>query len=472
MNSLWIVPVSKNVLFCYSRLPSFTNAVRDYVQAFGDYSSHRIHYYDMDSGPLDFDLEPFDCIVFNYCFWARCLSVSPAFRERVADFSGLKIAILQDEYEYFLWHEKTLVALGINTIVTCVPEIHWRDVFRDDAFRNVTFINALTGYVPDSLLNVRALKQLADRQWTLGYRSRPVPFSYGRLTQEKLLIGQRMKQICAERNIPSNIEVTEDSRIYGAAWPEFIGNCKAVLGTESGSNVFDFNGSIKPAIENYLKEQPNADFETVHARFLQGHDEKIHMNQVSPRIFEAIAMHTGLVLFEGNYSGVVRKWEHFIPLKKDFSNVDEVFAALADLDSLKAMTQRAYDEVIGSGKYHFRTFIGNLDAHIEKAAFSGKKFEACYGLIGWRSSGNSELTPIEGQRMQIPTCQPLRHFDQISDPVITFRVNWGALHRLVMRRYKRILYSPLGTKCKALLQGNRVVYAVARKCVRLLTGRW
>lgn len=465
--------MSKNVLFCYSRLPSFTNAVRDYVQAFGSYSLHRIHYYDMDSGPLDFDLEPFDCIIFNYCYWARCLSVSPDLRERVAGFSGLKIAILQDEYDYFLWHEKTLIALGINIIVTCVPELHWRDVFRDDAFRRVTFINALTGYVPDSLLNSsNPDKPLVERDWTLGYRSRPVPYTYGRLTQEKLLIGQRMKQICAERSIPANIEVTEESRIYGTAWPEFVGNCRAVLGTESGSNVFDFDGSIKPTIEAFLKEHPDADFESVHERFLQGCDDTIHMNQVSPRIFEAIALRTGLVLFEGNYSGVVRPWEHFIPLRKDFSNVDEVFSALADLPSLEAMIQRAYDDVIVSGRYHFRKFIGMLDAHIEKSAIPGKGYEPCYGLIAWRESADAELKVIPGHRMQTPTSQPLRYFDQIPDPIVSVRINWGALHRLVMRRYESVLYSTIGRKCRAYLQGNAFVYAVARKCVRLLTGRW
>lgn len=462
----------RNVLFCYSRLPSFTNAVRDYVQAFGDYSSHRIHYYDMDSGQLDFDLEPFDCLIFNYCFWARCLSVSPDFRKRVADFPGLKIAILQDEYEYFLWHEKTLIALGIDIIVTCVPEAHWCDVFRDDAFRRVTFINALTGYVPDTLMDLPAPKPMADRDWTLGYRSRPVPFIYGRLTQEKLLIGERMKQICAERRIPANIDVTEESRIYGPAWPEFIGNCRAVLGTETGSNVFDFDGSIRPAVEAFVKEHPNADFESVHERFLQGQDDMIHMNQVSPRIFEAIAMKTGLVLFEGSYSGVVRPWDHFIPLKKDFSNVNEVFSALADLPLLAAMTQRAYDDVIVSCKYHFRTFIGALDSHISHAALSSKGYEPCYGLVAWRASVDAGLKAIPGQRMQTATSRPLRHFDQIADPVLTFRINWEALHRAVMRRYESALYSPTGRKCRAYLQGNALVYATARKCVRLLTGRW
>ena len=461
----------KNILFCYSRVPSFTNAVREYVQAFADYSRHRIHYYDMDSGPAEFDLEPFDCVIFNYCFWARCISVAPDFSQKVTGFRGTKIAILQDEYEYFLWHEKNLKVLGIDTIVTCVPEVHWRDVFRDDYFRSVTFINALTGYVSDSLQDLPRPKDLDKRKWTLGYRSRPVPYTYGRLTQEKVYIGTRMKALCNQRGVPANIEVSEESRIYGAAWPEFIGNCRAVLGTESGSNVFDFDGTIKSAIAAFLEEQPDADFETVHERFLQKHDGKILMNQVSPRIFEAIALKTGLVLFEGQYSGVVRPWDHFIPLKKDFSNADEVFSALADLPSLKAMTERAFDDVIASRKYHFRAYIGKLDLHIDEAGSSDKGIEPCYGLIGWRKSSDEPLKPVSGQRMLIPTDQPLRHFDQVADPILTFRVNSGALQRAIMKRYESVLYSQFGRKFRSILQRNALVYTAARKGIRFVTGR-
>ena len=462
----------KNVLFCYARLPSFTNAVRDYVRAFGTYSEHHIHYYDMDSGPLDLELVPFDCIVFNYCFWARCLSVAPAVRERVARFTGLKIAILQDEYDYFLWHVATVSALGIDTIVTCVPEVHWRDVYRGKAFDKVEFVNALTGYVPDNLLQLPKPKPLADRTWAVGYRSRPVPFVYGRLTQEKLLIGQRMKQICAERGVSANIEVTEESRIYGDAWPLFIGDCRTMLGTESGSNVFDFDGSLKPAVQAYLRAQPDADFETVYQRFLAGHDGKIQMNQVSPRIFETIAMQTGLVLFEGAYSGVVRPWEHFIPLKKDFSNVDQVLAAVADVDGVEAMTRRAYEAVIAPGKYHFRHFVQRLDAHISAKGPVGKGYEPYYGLVGWRTGADVPIQELAGQSLRLPTDHPLRHLDHVPDHFFWVRFDRAAFHRALMRRYEAILYSGAGRRLKAGLQKNAAVYAVLRKLVRLLTGRW
>lgn len=460
-----------NVLFCYSRFSSFTNAVRDYAHAFGDYSVHKIHYYDMDSGPFDFDLAPFDCIIFNYCFWARFLPSTVNFRSRVAGFQGLKIAIFQDEYDSFLWHENTVIALGIKTIITGVPEKHWRDVFRGEAFRKVDFINALTGYVPENLLHLPPPRPLASRQWAIGYRGRPVPFVYGRLTREKFLIGQRMKELCSERGIETNIELTDAARIYGPAWPAFIGNCRTVLGTESGSNIFDFDGTLKPGIAAYLMAHPDADFESVHDRFLKEHEGKIQMNQISPRIFEAIAMKTGLVLFEGEYSGVVRPWEHFIPLKKDFSNVNEVLAAIADLSGLEAMIDRAYADVIASGKYHFRTFIQRIDAHISTKVPEGQGYEPYYGLFAWRSSTDAALKDISGQSSRVPTDRPLYHFDRPLDPFIKFHCDPGALRRALVWRYESVLYSSTGRWLKERFQQNQFVYWFLRKCIHLLTGR-
>lgn len=460
-----------NVLFCYSRYSSFTNAVGDYARAFGEYSEHRIHYFDMDSGPFDFDLRPFDCIIFNYCFWARFLPSTPSFLQRVAGFTGLKIAIFQDEYDSFLWHEDAVIAMGIKTIITCVPEEHWRDVFRSEAFDHVEFMNALTGYVPENLLHLPQPRPLASRQWAIGYRGRPVPFFYGRLTMEKFLIGQRMKELCSERGITENIELSEASRLYGPAWPEFIGNCRTVLGTESGSNVFDFNGTLKLDIEAYLKAHPDADFESVHDRFLKEHDGKIRMNQVSPRIFEAIAMRTGLVLFEGEYSGVIRPWEHFIPLKKDFSNFNEVIAAIDDLPGLASMVERAYEEVIASGKYHFRTFIQRIDAHISARVPEGQGVEPYYGLIAWRVSSNAPLEGVSGQNSRVPTDRPLCHFDKPSDPFIKFQCDPGALRRSLVWRYELILYSSTGRWLKERFQKNQIVYSALRKFIHLLTGR-
>ena len=66
-----------NVLLFISAKPYFTNAVYDYDSAFGQYSRHAIHYFDAGQLPVDFDLTPFDAIVFSYSFFS-CAWEPPA----------------------------------------------------------------------------------------------------------------------------------------------------------------------------------------------------------------------------------------------------------------------------------------------------------------------------------------------------------------------------------------------------------
>ena len=84
----------------------------------------------------------------------------------------------------------------------------------------------------------------------------------------------------------------------------------------------------------------------------------------SPRIFEAITLKSALILFEGKYSGVIKPFIHFIPLKKDFSNIDNVFDKLKDDNYLQLMVDRAFKDVILSGLYTYSSFINNYDKQI------------------------------------------------------------------------------------------------------------
>ena len=85
----------------------------------------------------------------------------------------------------------------------------------------------------------RGYLPLAKRPIVVGYRARALPFRFGHLGQEKIKIGRQMRKLCDERGIRCDIEWTEETRIYGAAWYDFIGRCRAMLGSESGSNIFD-----------------------------------------------------------------------------------------------------------------------------------------------------------------------------------------------------------------------------------------
>ncbi len=255
--------------------------------------------------------------------------------------------------------------MGLSTIITLVPEKFWPDVFRDE-FASIPLMPALAGYIPESLLCQPPPVPFRHRRWHIGYRGRTMAYIYGLLTREKYTIGLEMQEICRRRGIPANIDVTEDGRLYGDAWIAFNRDCRVLLGTESGSNVFDFDGTISSKIQAHLAQFPNASFEEVHELFLSDVDGAIRMNQLSPKIFEAIALGTGLVLFEGEYSGVLTPWRHYIPLKKDYSNIDEVLQAVDDIPFLEQMTHQAMQDIVQTDTYSYRRFIQRIDERLDQ----------------------------------------------------------------------------------------------------------
>src|SRR5205085_9051216 len=124
---------------------------------------------------------------------------------------------------------------------------------------------------------------IRERPLLIGYRGRNNGFWYGDLYQEKVTIGRRMKEICAACGLKTDIAWCEEDRIYGDDWFRFLGSCKATLGTESGSNVFDRDGSIALAVQRELLNRPDATYEEIHAKYLKDVDGRIVMNQVSPK---------------------------------------------------------------------------------------------------------------------------------------------------------------------------------------------
>jgi hypothetical protein len=141
-----------------------------------------------------------------------------------------------------------------------------------------------------------------------------------------------------------------------------------MLGVESGASVFDFTGQIQARVEKYLAIHPDADFEEIQGRFFRAEEGKIRLNQISPRCFEAAALRTAMVLYEGEYSGILKPWRHYIPLKKDFSNFGEVLDAIRDVDRLQALASRTYDEIACNAQYSYATLAAQTDDVIERIA--------------------------------------------------------------------------------------------------------
>lgn len=315
--------------------------------------------------PFFIDLAQFDALVIHYTL-AIFLNhyLSPQARKKIRDFKGLKACFIQDEYRCVNKTIGALEDLGIDILFTSVPESEFKKVYTS-RLKKITCVNVLTGYVPEDLPFLE-VPPYAARRIDVSYRGRSLPYYLGALAQEKAIIGQKFLKDVQRYDLITDIDYTEERRLYGKKWIDFLSQSKACLGVESGASVFDFTGEIQKNVEDYLEKNPAAFFEDVQQLFFAEAEGKIKLNQISPRCFEAAALRTLMILYEGEYSGILLPWKHYVPLKKDHSNMKEVVDIVKDPGKATEIIAFAYKEIALNPLYSYQELTDIFDDTLEK----------------------------------------------------------------------------------------------------------
>ena len=364
-------------------------ALRHYLESFEKMSDHRFVFADgREEVDLDqFDLSEFDVVAVHYSIRVCFGQVAESLEEALADFSGLRVLFIQDEYQNTENARQWILKNQIHLVFTVVPEDYIETIYPPERFGSTRFVNVLTGYVSTSLASGSFRpKPHADRSLDIVYRGRPANgYWLGDLYLEKATIAQHVEHRARERGMNVDIESSDDARIYGSEWYSFLSSGRSSLATESGSNVFDEQGELKTRVQTKLAESPKASYEEVKASCGIVEHPVVRMNQVSPRIFEAIGLRTALICFEGSYSGVIEPEKHFLPLRKDFANLDDVLNQLTNRHEVEAMAERAFEDVVASGEYSFGSFVAKVDREIEDLRLTSR----CQVQVGSPESGDS-----------------------------------------------------------------------------------
>lgn len=359
------------ILFLTNRPTANTQAatVTEYLDALLNYSRHNVHEISMlHHFPSRIDLDRFDVVITHYS-----LSIGPLLQHylgpdlvgRLKKFKGLKAAFLQDEYREIQTYWKHINELGLDVLFSCVPDGEIPKVYPADKVPDLKVVNVLTGYVSEYLVH-RDVLPIKDRPIDVGYRTRKMPYWLGALAHEKWFISEEFQRRGTGTGLTLDLSNREGERLYGAAWTNFVASCRAVIGVESGASIIDFDGLLERRVDQYVSANPKATFEEVSELLLKPFEGSLRLHQISPRCFEAAALRTPMVLFEGEYSGVLQPDRHFIVLKKDFSNFEAVVEKLKDWDGLQEMADRTYREVALDKRWSYPAFIEEIDSVLEE----------------------------------------------------------------------------------------------------------
>lgn len=365
----------KSLLLCDYRSDGAAT-VREHIDALRLKSRHKVYMLSIFGElPPNIDLRRFDVLMIHYSLVAAYDAyLSPMAREVIRCFRGLKVMFIQDEYRWVNDTVSVMQYMGIDLLFSCVPEAEIEKVYSKDRLPKLKTVNVFTGYVDNKLLQIDPIPY-ALRTFDVGYRARKISAWYGDLGREKWLIAERFIEDSMQFELRCDISYFEADRLYGQAWIDFIRSCRAIIGVESGASVFDFTGEIQRKVEAHERKEPGVSFETLREMYFKGLDGKIRVNQVSPRCFEAAALKTMMILYEGEYSGCLKSWRHYVPLRKDHSNMEEVVAALKDETTWQRITSTAYEEVALNRDYSFDAFAVKVDNAVEDAFDPGMRSE-------------------------------------------------------------------------------------------------
>jgi len=355
----------------------FHNAptIMDHVMAFQRHSRFNVWSVNTELGfPEGLKGLHFEIIVLHYSLFGPSYLLNEAFLTYLEQSqSSFKIAFFQDEHRYCQKRFNFLNKSKIDCVYTLLEPPYFKEVYEKYA-QVPKIIYTLPGYVSDHLVKIAEdrTKPFHDRTIDIGYRARQLSFYMGKGSQEKHKIGVEFRKYAKGLGLKIDIETEEEKRIYGNRWYEFLSNCKTVLGVEAGVSIFDIEDKVRTECERMIEKNPRIGFEEVSEKVLQLWEGNIPYRTISPRHFEAAAFRVLQILFEGNYSGIMKPMIHYTPLKKDFSNIDDVLNMLREETSYHDIVENAYRDLIGSGKYSYRKFIEAFDQELRKDGYNNE----------------------------------------------------------------------------------------------------
>jgi hypothetical protein len=272
---------------------------------------------------------------------------------------AVKAMIPQDEFLSTDQLCQFIDRMNISYVFSNASPVDWPAIYAGLRNKGVQFSQVLTGYLDDPALERIAglAHRSPQRPVDIGYRAWDAPAWLGRHGRLKTRVAQRVAARCRDAALTVDISTRPGDVLLGDDWYRFLLRCRYTIGVEGGASLLDRDGSLRERTERYLADHPHASYEQIEAACFPGCDDGLHLSVLSPRHLEACATRTCQILVSGRYNGVLQAGRHYLELKPDFSNLDDVLAQLGDARLRQEITERAYEDIVASGRFSYRRFV-------------------------------------------------------------------------------------------------------------------
>jgi glycosyltransferase involved in cell wall biosynthesis len=360
------------VLYGQTQFPQ-RGTISDHLYSFRRYSAGRVFYLNLAARetPRWLPRVPFDLIIWHTSFlslrWAP--EMFAAARRKAQPLKAIRapsVALPQDEFIHTDTLCDFLEEFDVGTVCSVAPESEWSKIYRSLDRDRVRFLRVLTGYLDEK--TVKRIDRIVaamppDRPIDVGYRAWHNAPWLGRHGRLKTRVAEVFQDAAEEHGLRVDISTRDEDTILGDDWYRFLASCKYTVGAEGGASVLDRDGSIRERTEAYLRSHPDADFDEVSTACFAEEDGRdgFLLSSLSPRQLEACATRTCQVLVEGTYSGILEPGRHYVEVRDDFSNLDEVLGVISADERRTEIVDRAYRDVVAGGSWTYRRLVDDVE---------------------------------------------------------------------------------------------------------------
>ena len=276
-----------------------------------------------------------------------------------------KIALPQDDYTCSAKLDRWLCQWNVDLVYpVCLTD--W-DVLYPNYIKIGCLKVGYTGYISKDLINRTELcKPIEEREIDVAYRAANLSPVFGLLGKIKTEYGKNFREAASNLSLRLDISTNPKDTILGTNWYGFIENSRCMLGVNSGSSLIDPEGEIDDKVFRYLQKKPKASFAEVEAHCFPKLDGKYSFSMISPRNIECSLFGTVQILTPGPYGNFIKPGEHYISLRPDMSNFDEVSELLKDLSYLESIAGRCRESILSYPELRYTTHVADLINQIKE----------------------------------------------------------------------------------------------------------
>tara|TARA_Y100000768_G_scaffold302854_1_gene236763 strand:- start:26101 stop:27303 length:1203 start_codon:yes stop_codon:yes gene_type:complete len=295
----------------------------------------------------------------------------------LTDTKALKVVFSQDDYWLSAVRDQFYTDNKIDIVLPSVQSESWNDLFPIYSKAG----NLIQGYTTYLTPHIRSLEKFSkpwdDRKIDFFYRASGLPTFPNSLGRVKAEIGDTFKKVSQNHSRKykydiKTIDYNSKEALTGDKWYEYLGNSKAIIGSNSGSSVKIETHSIAKKIHEFNKS--NYDIYSS-LSLIPSSDRNKNYTGISPRNLEAAFTRTLQILVPGEYGNILTPYKDYIPFEQNGSNMREVLDIFSDKEKCSEIIENCYNTFSGFKDIQYEELIDMIHRMIRINKTDSEKSE-------------------------------------------------------------------------------------------------